>query len=334
MTPRACGADARACATLAAGMPAGADRRRRAAGRGRHARAGSAPRPTCPRALPRRRRARPRRRARHARARSTATRTSSTAATARASSSCACRARATRTSRAPAAASARPSRRRAPRARTRCSHWRRARLRALQADGVTTVEIKSGYGLTRERRGALPARRAPARRASCRVDGAHAPASPRTRCRRNSRAAPTPTSTPSAHWLPALHAEGLVDAVDALLRAHRLHAGADASACSRPRARLGLPVKLHAEQLSDQGGAQLAARFGALSCDHLEYAERGRWRAMARGRHGGGAAARRLLLPARDAAAAGRGAARAPACRSPIATDHNPGTVAGARRCR
>ena len=70
--------------------------------------------------------------------------------------------------------------------------------------------------------------------------------------------------------LPVLHAEGLVDAVDGFceriafspVQIERVFAAAKG---------LGLPVKLHAEQLSDSGGAQLAARFEALSCDHLEW---------------------------------------------------------------
>ena len=97
-------------------------------------------------------------------------------------------------------------------------------------------------------------------------------------------------------------------------------------ACSRPRARSGLPVKLHAEQLSDQGGAALAARFGALSCDHLEYLSADGMRAMARGRHGGGAAARRVLLPARDASCRRSQALRDAGVPIAIATDHNPGS--------
>jgi imidazolonepropionase len=70
--------------------------------------------------------------------------------------------------------------------------------------------------------------------------------------------------------LPLLHAQGLVDAVDAFCeriaftpaQTQRVFEAAQAA---------GLPVKLHAEQLSDSGGAALAARFGALSCDHLEW---------------------------------------------------------------
>jgi imidazolonepropionase len=72
------------------------------------------------------------------------------------------------------------------------------------------------------------------------------------------------------HMLPILHAEGLVDAVDgfceriAFSTAHMERVFAVAKA-------LGLPVKLHAEQLSDSGGAQLAARYHAQSADHLEW---------------------------------------------------------------
>jgi imidazolonepropionase len=71
-------------------------------------------------------------------------------------------------------------------------------------------------------------------------------------------------------WLPVLHAEGLIDAVDVfceriafdIAQAERLFAAAQ---------KLRLPVRMHAEQLSNMGGTQLATRFGALSCDHLEH---------------------------------------------------------------
>ena len=72
-----------------------------------------------------------------------------------------------------------------------------------------------------------------------------------------------------------------------LLRRHRLHAGADRARLRKAR-ELGLPVKLHAEQLSNLGGAQLAARYGALSADHVEYLRLKRmprrWRRRARSR--------------------------------------------------
>ena len=72
--------------------------------------------------------------------------------------------------------------------------------------------------------------------------------------------------------------------------------------CLPPRARSGLPVKLHADQLSDTGGAALAARFGALSADHVEHTGEAGARAMARCRDRGRAAARRLLFAAGDPA--------------------------------
>ena len=66
-------------------------------------------------------------------------------------------------------------------------------------------------------------------------------------------------------------------------------------ACSRRR-RLGLPVKLHAEQLSNCGGDRLAAKFGALSADHLEYLDEAGRRGAGQRRHRGGAASGRLLF--------------------------------------
>ena len=82
-------------------------------------------------------------------------------------------------------------------------------------------------------------------------------------------------------WLPALHAEGLVDAVDAFCDRIGFTA-AQTRRVFEAAQRLGLPVKLHAEQLSDQGGAALAAGFEALSCDHLEHASAEGIAAMAR----------------------------------------------------
>ena len=79
----------------------------------------------------------------------------------------------------------------------------------------------------------------------------------------------------------------------------------------------GLPVKLHAEQLSDQDGAALAAEYDALSADHLEWLVAARRRRDGAGGHGRGAAAGGVLRPARNADAADRRAARAAACRWP-----------------
>ena len=142
------------------------------------------------------------------------------------------------------------------------------RLQALMAQGVTTVEIKSGYGLALEsERQMLQVARALGRELPVSVCttflGAHA--------------VPPEFDGRSDGYVDAvlamlaqLHAEGLVDAVDAFCegigfspaQTRRVFAAAQT---------LGLPVKLHAEQLSDSGGAAMAAGFGALSCDHLEW---------------------------------------------------------------
>ncbi len=143
-----------------------------------------------------------------------------------------------------------------------------ARLRALLSEGVTTLEIKSGYGLALEHeRKALQVARAlgQANRVDVRTTflGAHA-------------LPPEFAGAPDAYidevlrMLHQLHAEGLVDAVDAFCE-RIAFSPAQVERVFEAARQLGLPVKLHAEQLSDSAGAQLAARFGALSCDHLEW---------------------------------------------------------------
>lgn len=162
------------------------------------------------------------------------------------------------------------------------------RLLALVAEGVTTVEIKSGYGLALEHeRKTLRVARSmgAAHRVSVRTTflGAHA-VPPEFAGRTDEYVDEV------VRMLPVLHAEGLVDAVDAfcerigfsLAQTERVFIAAKS---------LGLPVKVHAEQLSDSGGAQLAARYGALSCDHLEWLNDSGVRAM---RKAGTAA---VLLP-------------------------------------
>ena len=142
------------------------------------------------------------------------------------------------------------------------------RLRHLLAEGVTTLEIKSGYGLALEHeRKCLQVARALGTEHAVAVRttflGAHA-------------LPPEFAGQSDAYMdevlrmLPALHAEGLVDAVDAFCERIAFSTAQTARLFEAARA-LGLPVKLHAEQLSDSGGAQLAASFGALSCDHLEW---------------------------------------------------------------
>ena len=153
----------------------------------------------------------------------------------------------------------------------------RARALALMAEGVTTLEVKSGYGLTQadERRCLAVARRLGAELAlTVRTTylAAHA-LPPEFEGRADDYVDALCT------WLPALHAEGLVDAVDAFCERIGFTPAQTRRVFETARA-LGLPVKLHAEQLSDQGGALLAAEFGALSCDHLEYLSEAGARAM------------------------------------------------------
>lgn len=143
------------------------------------------------------------------------------------------------------------------------------RLDALLAEGVTTVEAKSGYGLelANESKQLRAARRLgtlrPVRIATTFL-GAHA--------------LPPGEGDKDAYiarvcddMLPAIAAAGLADAVDAFCEGIAFSPDQVARVFAAAR-RHGLPVKLHADQLSDSGGAALAASAGALSADHLEYA--------------------------------------------------------------
>ncbi|MES2999827.1 MAG: imidazolonepropionase [Pseudomonadota bacterium] len=153
------------------------------------------------------------------------------------------------------------------------------RLRALMAEGVTTIEIKSGYGLSLEHEAkALRVARLLGERERVEVRttflGAHA-LPPEFAGRADDYVAEV------IRMLPLLHEQGLVDAVDAFCELIAFSTGQTEKVFAAA-ARLGLPVKLHAEQLSDSGGAQLAARYGALSCDHLEWLSEEGAAAMAR----------------------------------------------------
>jgi imidazolonepropionase len=197
-----------------------------------------------------------------------------------------------------------------------------ARARELMLSGVTTIEIKSGYGLS---------------------------AIDEERClrvaRRISQSLPLSVKTTylAAHalppefigrqddyvdavcdWLPALHADKLVDAVDAFCeniaftkeQVRRLFEKAKS---------LGIPVKLHAEQLSDLGGTLLATEFNALSCDHLEHLSTEGVHAMV----ANGTVA--MLLPGafyflRETKLPPIKELRAAGVPMAIATDHNPGS--------
>jgi imidazolonepropionase len=196
------------------------------------------------------------------------------------------------------------------------------RVRSLLAEGVTTIEIKSGYGLTLESEAKM----------------LHA-------ARRIGRELPVRVATTflGAHALPPefagraddyvdevikmiapLAAEGLVDAVDAFCerigfsheQTERVFQAAQAQ---------GLPVKLHAEQLSDQRGAELTARYNGLSADHLEHLSAAGVAAMA------AAGTVAVLLPGayyflRDTTPPPIAALREAGVLMAIATDCNPGT--------
>jgi imidazolonepropionase len=146
------------------------------------------------------------------------------------------------------------------------------RLQALAAEGVTTVEIKSGYGLALEHeRKALQVARGLANSTSGCL-----PVDVRTTFLGAHAVPPEFAGRPDDYldevlaMLPALYAEGLVDAVDAFCE-RIAFSTAQTQRVFELAQTLGLPVKLHAEQLSDSGGAALAARFKALSADHLEW---------------------------------------------------------------
>jgi len=143
------------------------------------------------------------------------------------------------------------------------------RVRALLAEGVTTLEIKSGYGLEieAERRMLQVARRI----------GRELPVSVCTTLLGAHAVPPEFAGRADAYldevcdrMLPALVREGLVDAVDAFCETIGFTAAQTERVFRAARA-LGVPVKLHAEQLSDQGGAALVARYRGLSADHLEH---------------------------------------------------------------
>ena len=154
------------------------------------------------------------------------------------------------------------------------------RLDALIAEGIGAVEIKSGYGLDlpSERKMLRAARRLADERevtVSTTFLGAHALPPEFLHDRAGY------LDLVVEDMLPKLAAEGLVDAVDGFLETIAFNADEITRVFEAAR-RLGLPVKLHAEQLSNQGGAALAARYGALSADHLEHLDEAGAAALAR----------------------------------------------------
>ena len=197
------------------------------------------------------------------------------------------------------------------------------RVASLLAEGVTTIEIKSGYGLTLEAEAKMlrVARRIaqvlPVGVATTFL-GAHA-LPPEFAGRADDYIADI-----CASMLPQLAANGLVDAVDAFCERIGF-SNAQTERVFEAARQLGLPVKLHAEQLSDQRGAELVARFNGLSADHLEHLSQAGINAMA------GAGTVAVLLPGayyflRDTTPPPVAALRAAGVPMAVATDCNPGT--------
>jgi len=198
------------------------------------------------------------------------------------------------------------------------------RLDRMLAEGVTTVEVKSGYGLTvadelkmlRVARGLTKARPV-----TVHVSFLAAHAVP-----------PEFTGRADAYidevCVPALraaHAEGLVDSVDGFCEGIAFSPAQIERVFVEAR-RLGLPVRLHAEQLSNLGGAALAARHGALSADHLEYLDAAGAQAMAQ------AGTVAVILPGafytlRETQLPPIDLLRQHGVRMAVATDCNPGTA-------
>ena len=200
------------------------------------------------------------------------------------------------------------------------------RLAALASEGVTTIEIKSGYGLTlADEAKMLRVARALGRAFPVTVRttllAAHT-LPPEFRGRADAY-----IDTIAREWLPALLGEGLVDAVDIFCE-RIAFSGAPAERLFAAAHALRVPVKMHAEQLANLGGTLMATRYHALSCDHLEYAAEDEAAALA------AAGSVAVLLPvayyclaeARQPPLAALRQARAAIA---IASDCNPGSAPG-----
>ena len=197
------------------------------------------------------------------------------------------------------------------------------RVLALLAEGVTTLEIKSGYGLDADSEAKML-------RVARRI-GQELPVSVRTTFLGAHALPPEYAGRPDAYidllcaqMLPQLAGDGLVDAVDAFCESIGF-TPAQTQRMFEAATALGLPVKLHAEQLSDLGGAALVARHGGLSADHLEFLSEEGVAAMAR--HGTVA----VLLPGayyflREVQQPPVSDLRAAGVPMAVSTDCNPGT--------
>ncbi|SHN84222.1 imidazolonepropionase [Bradyrhizobium erythrophlei] len=197
------------------------------------------------------------------------------------------------------------------------------RLDALIGEGATTIEIKSGYGLNTE----TEMRQLSAARAVSRSR----PVSVRTTFLGAHALPPEANGNKDRYidlvcreMLPAVARAGLADAVDAFMEGIAFSRDQTARVFSAAKA-LGLPVKLHADQLSNLGGAALASEFSALSADHLEHTDEAGVTAMAR------ANAVAVLLPGafyfiRETTKPPVELFRAYGVKMAIATDCNPGS--------
>ena len=197
------------------------------------------------------------------------------------------------------------------------------RLQSLLDEGVCAIEIKSGYGLAleHERKQLRVARRlGEALGVTVRTTFLGAHALPPEYAGRSQDYIDLVCN----EMLPALAAEGLVDAVDVFCERIAFTL-VETEQVFRVAQKLGIPVKLHAEQISDMGGSALAARYGALSCDHIEHLSQAGIDAM----QAAGTVA--VLLPGayytlRDTQVPPIAALRAAGVPMAVSTDHNPGT--------
>jgi imidazolonepropionase len=198
----------------------------------------------------------------------------------------------------------------------------RERALSLMGEGVATIEVKSGYGLTeRDEARSLRVARGLGEALGITIRTTYLAA----------HALPDEFAHRSddyihavCEWMPRLHAEGLIDAVDVFCE--RIGFTREQTRrvfeCAQS---LGLAVKLHAEQLSDLGGAKLASEYQALSCDHLEYLSDEGITAMAN------AGVVAVLLPGafyflRETKMPPIDKLRAAGVPIALATDHNPGS--------
>jgi imidazolonepropionase len=199
-------------------------------------------------------------------------------------------------------------------------HLAQRRVSRWEAEGATVIEVKSGYGLDRdtELRMLRAARRLTGLTVKTTFLGAHAlPEEYKGR-------ADAYIDFVCGDVLPEAKKQGLVDAVDAFCERIAFTPEQTRRVFEKARA-LGLPVKLHADQLCDLGGAALAAEHGALSADHIEFSNEGGIAAMAR------AGTVAVLLPGafyflREKQLPPIGALRRHGVPIALATDHNPGS--------